>query len=136
MTISAPEKHLYENKEEKIFISRTLLEYQGTDYPIRHLEKWREEKDSAIQSSPTFDIIPVGGLLLLITWVLGQTTLILPELVLLGLVALLTASDESTYKLIVTTDKGEEITIRASNKKELKKMKSALETAIAHLGEE
>lgn len=135
MSISAPEKNIYENKEEQIFINKTLLEYKGTDYPIRHLEKWREEKDSTDQPTPPRDIIPVGGILLLFTWLLGQTTLILPELVLLGLVAVVTASDEYAYKLIVTTDKGEEITLRASNKKELKKMKSALETAIAHLEE-
>jgi hypothetical protein len=136
MTISSPDTTLYENKEERIRITRTVLEYQGTDYPIRHIEKWREEKDVQSKNSPPIDIIPVGGLLLLVTWVLGQTTLILPELVLLGIVALLTASDESAYKLIVTTDKGEEIALKASSKEELKKMKSALEKAMSHLRED
>ncbi len=135
MTITSPENNIYENKEEQIFINKTLLEYKGTDYPIRHIEKWREEKDFQSENSPPLDIIPLGGLVLLVTWILGQTTLILPELVLLGLVALLTASDEPIYKLIVTIDQGEEITIKAGNKNELKKMKSALEKAMSHLGE-
>ena len=135
MTITSPENNIYENKEEQIFINKTLLEYKGTDYPIRHIEKWREEKDFQSENSPPLDSIPLGGLVLLVTWILGQTTLILPELVLLGLVALLTASDEPIYKLIVTIDQGEEITIKAGNKNELKKMKSALEKAMSHLGE-
>lgn len=135
MTISSPEKTLYESKEERILITRTVLEYEGTDYPIRHIEKWREEKDFQSEKAPPIDIIPVGGLILLVTWLLGQTTLILPEVVLLGLVTLLAASDESTYKLIVTTDKGEEIALMAGNKDELKKMKSALEKAMSHLRE-
>ncbi|GET38603.1 DUF6232 family protein [Microseira wollei] len=136
MTISSPEK-FYENQEERIRITRTVLEYQGTDYPIRHIEKWSGKKDFESGNSPPIDIIPVGGLLLLVTWVLGQTTLILPELVLLGILPLLmTANDESAYKLIVTTDKGEEITLKASNKDELKKMKSALEKAMSHLRED
>ncbi|HAZ48564.1 MAG TPA: hypothetical protein DDW76_13160 [Cyanobacteria bacterium UBA11369] len=135
MTISSPEK-FYENKEERIRITRTVLEYQGTDYPIRHIEKWKGEKDFQSENSPPLDIIPLGGLILLVTWVLGQTTLVLPELVLLGLVAILAASEEPTYKLIVTMDRGEEITLRAKNKEELEKMKSALEKAMSHLGED
>ncbi len=135
MTISSPEK-FYENKEERIRITRTVLEYQGTDYPIRHIEKWKGEKDFQSENSPPLDIIPLGGLILLVTWVLGQTTLVLPELVLLGLVAILAASEEHTYKLIVTMDRGEEITLRAKNKEELEKMKSALEKAMSHLGED
>ncbi|HAX78530.1 MAG TPA: hypothetical protein DCY88_22535 [Cyanobacteria bacterium UBA11372] len=135
MSISSPEK-FYENPEERIRITKTVLEYQGTDYPIRHLEKWKGEPDFLSKKSPPFDIIPLGGLILLVTWALGQTTLILPEVVLLGLVALLKASDEPAYKLIVTTDKGEEIAIKASSKEELEKMKSALEKAMSYLGED
>ena len=135
MSISSPEK-FYENPEERIRITKTVLEYQGTDYPIRHLEKWKGEPDFLSKKSPPFDIIPLGGLILLVTWALGQTTLILPEVVLLGLVALLKASDEPAYKLIVTTDKGEEIAIKASSKQELEKMKSALEKAMSHVGED
>jgi Family of unknown function (DUF6232) len=131
---TSSEKPLYNNQQEDIRITPTLLEYKGIDYPIHSIDHWKVEKEPSGSQLP-INIMSIGGILLLAALAIEQTTLVLPGLVFILLLAFLSGSSDFTYKLIVTANKGEEISLKVRNAENLKKIKEALETAIAQLDE-
>jgi Family of unknown function (DUF6232) len=134
MKTSSPEKELYKNQQEGIRITPTLLEYKGIDYPIHNIDHWKEEKEPSESQLP-INIMSIGGILLLTALALEQTTLVLPGLIFVLLLAFLSGGSDYTYKLIVTANKGEEISLKVRNADNLKKIKAALEKAMAQLEE-
>ncbi|MFB2975955.1 DUF6232 family protein [Microseira sp. BLCC-F43] len=128
-TVTKSSKKALYNKNQ-VRITRNLLEYRGTEYQIRNICQVLLEKELAYeQSLSSFTILAF----LLIAAALYFFDL--PELIILGAILVLLwifnpTEVEPTYKLIVTTNQGEVITLEPKNSDDLKQMKAALEKAI------
>lgn len=125
--LSTADKVLY--NKNKIRITRALLEYKGTEYPIRNISKVKLEKKDP-DDQPLIGFIIVACLAAAAALVFN-----LPALILLGVILVLLfifnpTEVEPTYKLIVTTNQGEAITIEPKDGDDMKLMKGALEQAI------
>ncbi|HBE49707.1 MAG TPA: hypothetical protein DDW76_13165 [Cyanobacteria bacterium UBA11369] len=125
--LSTAEKVLY--NKNKVRITRALLEYKGTEYPIRNISKVRVDKKEA-------DEQPFISFTLLACLAAAAALYFnLPALIVLGAILVLLwifnpTEVEPTYKLIVTTNQGEVITLEPKDGDDMKQMKGALEQAI------
>jgi fatty acid desaturase len=125
--LSTADKVLY--NKNKIRITRALLEYKGTEYPVRNISKVKLDKKEA-------DDQPLIGFILVACLAAAAALVFhLPALILLGVILVLLCifnptEVEPTYKLIVTTNQGEAITLEPEDGDDMKLMKGALEQAI------
>lgn len=125
--LSTAEKVLY--NKNKIRITRALLEYKGTEYPIRNVSKVKLDKKEA-EDQPLIGFIIVACLVAAAALVFNLPTLMVLGAILVLLCIFNPTEVEPTYKLIVTTNQGEVITLEPKNGDDMKQMRGALEEAI------
>lgn len=125
--LSTAEKVLY--NKNKIRITRALLEYKGTEYPIRNISKVKLDKKQA-DDQPLVSFIFFACLAAAAALYFNLPTLIVLGAILALLWVFNPTEVEPTYKLIVTTNQGEVITLEPKDGNDMKQIKGALEQAI------
>ena len=125
--LSTSEKVLY--NKNKVRITRALLEYRGTEYPIRNISKVRLDKKQA-DEQPLISFTLFACLLAAAALYFNMPTLIALGAIMALLWIFNPTEVEPTYKLIVTTNQGEVITLEPQGTDDMKQMKGALEQAI------
>ncbi len=125
--LSTSEKVLY--NKNKVRITRALLEYKGTEYPIRNISKVKLDKKQS-EEQPLINFIVLACLAAASALVFNLPTLGVLGAILVLLWIFNPTEVEPTYKLLVTTNQGEVITLEPKDGDDMKQMKGALEQAI------
>ncbi|MFB2923694.1 MULTISPECIES: DUF6232 family protein [Aerosakkonema] len=127
MSSAYPEKIIYQKGD--ISVTRSLLKYKNIQYHIRdiYILKRVEQKPD---TEPLDRIVTVGVIVAIVSFLARSLLGIAIGVIIIAFGIYQLNQLKSTYTLIVTTNKGDEINITTGNSKELNEIHLAIETAI------
>ncbi|MBD2184686.1 DUF6232 family protein [Aerosakkonema funiforme] len=127
MSSAHPEKIIYQKGD--ISVTRSLLKYKNIQYHIRDIYSLKRVEQKP-DTEPLDRILTVGVMVAIVSFLSRSLLGIAIGVIIIAFAIYQLNQLKSTYTLIVTTNKGDEINITTGNNNELNDIHFAIETAI------